>query len=141
MEASKKLQDYSRIETEVFHGSENSRIDLLLIDSSLNKCYIEVKNVTMVENNISFFPNAVSTRATKHLREPINAVRRGNRVIIFYCIQRKDVQEVRPADDIDPEYSKPLRCSIAAGVQTLVYQFVASNTAIEPGKRIPVVHS
>lgn len=135
----KELQDYSRLNTEVPYGSENSRIDLLLENGPSNKCYIEVKNVTMAKNNISFFPDAVSSRASKHLRELMNMVKQGHRAVIFYCVQRNDTQEVRPADEIDPEYGKLLRQSIDAGVQALAYQFIVGTSAIELNMRIPVV--
>ncbi len=119
-----ELAGYGRIRSEVRYGEERSRIDLLL-DSPCDKrtipCYIEVKNVTLVDNGVARFPDAVSVRASKHLRELMSVVRTGLRAVIFFCVQRGDVHEVRPADDIDPLYGKTLREAVACGVECLAW--------------------
>ncbi len=138
-----ELQDYDLIRREVKYGEENSRIDLLLIDEkkeSENKpdCYVEVKNVTLVEDETALFPDAVTKRGSKHLRELQAMVKQGKRAVIFYCIQRDDVREFRPADDIDPEYGQLLREAIKSGVEALAYSAKISPQGIELITNVPV---
>ncbi len=118
------LAGYRRIRSEVRYGEERSRIDLLLDrpdDPQSIPCYVEVKNVTLVDDGIACFPDAVSVRASKHLRELMSVVRAGQRAVIFFCVQRGDVREVRPADHVDPRYGETLREAVACGVECLAY--------------------
>ncbi len=118
------LAGYQRIRSEVRYGEERSRIDLLLDrpdDPQSIPCYVEVKNVTLVDDGIACFPDAVSVRASKHLRELMSVVRAGQRAVIFFCVQRGDVREVRPADHVDPRYGETLREAVASGVECLAY--------------------
>jgi sugar fermentation stimulation protein A len=143
----RELQGYRSIHTEVKYGRENSRIDLLLQpfdDARQNyqpsiPCYVEVKNVTLVENRVAYFPDAVSKRGSKHLRELIEVVQQGNRGVIFFCVQRADAVEVKPADHVDVEYGQWLRRAVEQGVQALAYQASVTPTEIRLVKRLPVV--
>lgn len=137
-----ELSGYERVRREVPYGNENSRIDLLLESGesdSKPSCYVEVKNVTLVENRIGYFPDAVTSRGAKHLRELMNVVDQGSRAVIFYCIQRNDCDELRPADHIDENYGHTLREAVAAGVEALAYAFDVSPSEIIPARRLPVV--
>jgi sugar fermentation stimulation protein A len=134
-----ELQGYTHIQTEVPYGKERSRIDLLLQDQSGKHCYVEVKNVTLVENDTALFPDAVSKRGSKHLRELIEMHKQGNRSVIFYCVQRKDAQQLKPADEIDPEYGQTLRLAIKSGVEALAYRAVVSKPEISLSTRLPVL--
>src|SRR5690606_15898824 len=99
-----------RIRPEVRYGSENSRIDLLLQGhGEAPDCYVEVKNVTLARDGAGLFPDAVSTRGTKHLRELTAMVGQGARACLCFCVQRGDVERMQPADDIDPDYGAALR--------------------------------
>jgi sugar fermentation stimulation protein A len=133
-----ELQGYAEIRTEVRYGKEKSRIDLLLEDTIKPPCYVEVKNVTLVNSGIAYFPDAVSKRGTKHLRELIEMVKDGNRAVIFYCLQRNDASEVRPADDIDSVYGQTLRRAINEGVEALAYQAVVTTEQINLKKTLTV---
>lgn len=114
-----ELQGYATIRSEVRYGQENSRVDLLL-EADI-PCYVEVKNVTLAENGIGYFPDAVSARGSKHLRELMGVVAAGQRAVIFFCVQRNDVREVRPADHIDPVYGRTLREALESGVEAVAY--------------------
>jgi len=117
------LSGYVSIRPEVRYGVERSRIDLLLQGCQRPDCYVEVKNVTTCdEQGAGFFPDAVSVRASRHLRELMEMVRQGQRAVIFFCVQRGDVQFVRPADEIDPHYGKTLRFALAAGVEAMAWR-------------------
>ena len=120
----KELQGYTTIRPEAPYG-KNSRIDLLLSGSS-GCCYVEVKNVTLREGDKALFPDAVTTRGQKHLRELMEVVRNGSRGVIFFVVQRGDCQTVSPADAIDPEYGRLLRLAVKSGVEALAYQAFVS---------------
>ena len=134
-----ELQGYSHMQAEVPYGNENSRIDLLLQDEAGNQCYVEIKNVTLVEDGTAFFPDAVSERGSKHLRELIEMHKQGHRSVIFYCVQRKDAEQLRPADKIDPKYGQTLRMAIQSGVEALAYRAVVGNREVLLASRLPVL--
>lgn len=134
----KELQGYAGIRQEVRYGEENSRIDLLL-EQGERRCYVEVKNVTLVEGRAALFPDAVTQRGAKHLRELAAMVRQGQRAAIFFCVQRGDARELRPADRIDPQYGRTLREVLAAGVEALAYRADVSLDNIVLRTRLPVV--
>ena len=135
----RELQGYRLIRNEVPYGNENSRIDLLLENGTDKKCFVEIKNVTMAEEGTAFFPDAVSLRGTRHLRELAGVVEENHRGVIFYCVQRKDVREVKPADEIDPRYGQTLREVIRRGVEAMAYQVMISTAGISLDHAIPVV--
>jgi sugar fermentation stimulation protein A len=132
-----ELQGYAMIRPEVPYG-EHSRIDLLL-ESPGQRCFVEVKNVTLVENNQALFPDAVTTRGQKHLHELMRVVREGDRGVIFFTVQRGDGSTVSPADDIDPEYGRLLRLAIKNGVEALAYRALVTPQEILLKERLPVV--
>lgn len=133
-----ELQGYTQILTEVPYGHENSRIDLLLKNDTQD-CYVEIKNVTATDaQGLAIFPDAVTTRGTKHLRELKAMVEAGQRAVIFFSIQRADVTAFRPASEIDPLYAATLTEVLAAGVEALAYQAVVSPAKICLQKRLPV---
>lgn len=133
-----ELAGYGSIRQEVRYGA-NSRIDLLLQADGRPDCYVEVKNVTLVEGGIAYFPDAVTSRGTKHLRELAAMVAAGHRAVIFFCVQRDDASEVRPADAIDPTYGQALRNVLAHGVEALAYGAEPTPTGIELDRPLPVV--
>lgn len=138
----KELQNYHNILTEVPYGDEKSRIDLLLKKDDANdtgQCYVEVKNVTLVENNIAYFPDAISIRGTRHLRELMEMVNQGHRAVIFYCVQRSDATEVRPAASTDPAYTETLRKAVQTGVEAMAYRARVSTKEIKLVESIPVL--
>ncbi|MGD9786621.1 MAG: DNA/RNA nuclease SfsA [Sulfuricellaceae bacterium] len=133
-----ELQGYSRIRREVRFGAENSRVDLLL-EGDGPSCYVEVKNVTAaVENGVAIFPDAVSGRGAKHLRELAAMAEAGHRAVLCFCVQRRDVAEVRPADAIDPVYGRTLREAMNRGMEAIAYRAEISPAGIELRHPLPV---
>lgn len=117
----RELQGYDTVRSEVAYGSEKSRIDFLL-ENSHEKCFVEVKNVTLRDaKGQGLFPDAVSERGTKHVRELMQMKREGHRAVLLYCVQHTGIEWVEPADAIDPLYGKTLREAIAAGVEVFAY--------------------
>ncbi len=117
-----ELTGYSTLKREVKYGAENSRIDILLSSDERPDCYIEVKSVTLAtEDGFGEFPDAVTTRGQKHLRELEQMVAEGKRAVLFFCVQHTGINIVSPADSIDPAYGKALRQAMAAGVEVMVW--------------------
>lgn len=137
------LSGYRELHPEVKYGQENSRIDFLLQDHqgrSGKDCYIEVKNVTLgMGSGLGLFPDAVSTRGTRHLRELMHIVDQGDRAVLFFCVQHTGINWVEPALEIDPQYSATLVQAAAAGVEMMAWQASMSEDEISLAKEIPVV--
>lgn len=134
-----ELSDYASIKTEVKYGEEGSRIDLLL-DAPGQSCFVEVKSVTLkLENGLGVFPDAVSDRGRKHLRELISAKEKGHRAVLFFCVQHTGIQRVAPADQIDPKYAETFRQAIKAGVEVLAYRAQVDIENIELKEFLPVL--
>lgn len=137
-----ELAGYEKIQAEVRYGEENSRVDLLLSSPAISQaipCYVEVKNVTLVDDGVAFFPDAVSARASKHLRELMSVVDGGQRAVIFFCVQRGDVREVRPAAQVDPHYAQTLHEAIDRGVECLAYAADVATDGVVLKRALPVV--
>jgi sugar fermentation stimulation protein A len=132
-----QVEKYSEIKKEVKYGA-NSRIDILLTQEGLKDCYLEVKNVTLYENNFMLFPDAVTERGQKHLMELLNVVKNGSRGIIFFLINRPEGQSFKPADHIDPVYGKLLREVARQGVEVLAYRAHHTLKGIEIHESIPI---
>lgn len=119
-----ELGGYAGLRAEVAYGAERSRIDFLLEGHPRHPdCFLEVKNVTAaVADGVALFPDAVTARGTKHLRELAAMAAAGRRAAILFCVQRGDVGAVRPADAIDPLYGRTLRQVAAGGVEVLAWR-------------------
>jgi len=115
-----ELSGYPTIRREV-KVSAHTRLDLCL-EGTKGNCYVEVKNVTLAVDGTAAFPDAVSERGTKHLKELMRLKRQGHRAAIVFVIQRDDCDSFRPADEIDQEYGRWLRRAIKAGVDALPYR-------------------
>lgn len=115
-----ELEGYDARRREVPYG-RGSRIDLLLWNASGERCFVEVKSTTLAEGKTALFPDAVTERGRKHLRELARVARRGERAVQFFFVSRADVEVFRPADAIDPEYGRALRRAARAGVEILAW--------------------
>lgn len=133
------LQGYASVRGEVRYGAA-SRIDLLLEAPGRAPCYVEVKNLTAaVEGGVGFFPDAVTERGARHLREMAAQVAVGARAVLVFCVQREDVVEVRPADHIDPAYGAALRAAVVAGVEVVALGARVAPDEIRLDRALPVV--
>jgi len=116
-----ELAGYGRLRAEVRYGSEKARIDLLLDDDARGRCWVEVKNVHWKVGAFARFPDAVTTRGAKHLRELAAQVAIGERAVMLYVIQRADCAALGLARDVDPAYARACEEAAAAGVEFLAY--------------------
>lgn len=115
------LADYGSVRPEVKYGT-GSRIDFLLQEPGLPDAYVEVKSVTLSrQNGLAEFPDSVTARGAKHLRELAEMVAEGHRAIMLYLVQRTDCTGFTLASDIDPQYDATYRAARDQGVETLCY--------------------
>jgi sugar fermentation stimulation protein len=101
-----------------------------------DQLWVECKNVTMVEDEVALFPDAVTERGQKHLRELMALARTGARVALFFLIQRPDGKCFGPADMIDPAYAELLYRALDAGVEAWPYEAVVTPSGIGLGRRL-----
>lgn len=113
------LPGLCNVRTEVKYGDERSRIDVLAQDGEGRQVFIEVKNVTLKEGVWALFPDAVTARGTKHLRELQAMLRAGHRAAIALFVHRNDVDRFDAAREIDPVYAAELDRAAQAGVRIL----------------------
>jgi sugar fermentation stimulation protein A len=131
-----ELRGYENILREVKIGN-HSRIDLLLTKESGKRCFVEIKNCTLVYDGVAYFPDAVTSRGLKHLQELQKLVSTGCRCVMFYFIQRMDARKFSPADHIDALYAKTLREVVKKGVEILVYDVDIDLKGIRLRNKIP----
>ncbi|BBA79503.1 sugar fermentation stimulation protein [cyanobacterium endosymbiont of Rhopalodia gibberula] len=115
---------YTQVHCEVPYGSnKKSRIDFLLTqDGEKSPIYIEVKNTTLSQGTMALFPDTVTSRGQKHLKELISLLP-DVRPIMLYFISRKDCYSFAPGDNFDATYGKLLRKAVNEGVEILPYRF------------------
>ena len=131
-----ELDGYAEVKSEVRMG-DHSRVDLMLQDAEQGRCFVEIKNCTMVRNRIACFPDAVTKRGLKHLDELIVQLSPRQRSVMFFFIQRMDAEAFQPADAIDPDYGSVLRQAVALGVEILAYDVHIDLQGIRLNRRLP----
>ena len=117
--------------------STASRLDFL-IQANGKKCYIEVKNCSLAENGIALFPDAVTSRGTRHLHELDRLRSFEVDTAVLFCVQRADARSFMPAKLIDPEYTETLVKVYENGVKVLAYQADVNPDSVTITKKIPV---
>ncbi len=126
-----ELAGYDALRGEVTYGHERSRIDFLLEDPVRGRCWVEVKNVHWRVGDFARFPDAVTSRGAKHLRELAAQVAIGERAAMVYVVQRNDCERLGLARDIDPAYADACARAATAGVEFLAYACRVSLEGIE----------
>jgi len=131
----KQLIKFNSVNPEI-KFSDKTRFDFL-ISNNKEKCFLEVKNVTLVrKEKIAEFPDAITSRGTKHLKELINAKKKGFGSYILYLIQREDCRSFKIAEDIDREYKITFNEALKNGVRMLCYDCKLSNEEIKLNNQI-----
>lgn len=134
-----ELSGYPALRREVKYGV-NSRIDILLENNDLSRCYVEIKNVHLMrKSGLAEFPDSVTTRGKKHLVELSNMVSEGHRAVMVYLVQRGDAEEFSLARDIDVAYGEAFDAAGEAGVEALAYDCEITQQAIQVSRRIPIL--
>lgn len=133
------LEGYRNIQREVRYGAEKSRIDLLLSQHPAQAdCYIEVKSVTLSEAEHGFFPDAVTLRGQKHIRELMAMVSAGQRAALLFIVGHSAIQSVKPAAHIDPAYAQLCIQAKRAGVEFYALSVNITAQRLTPGKLLKV---
>lgn len=127
---------YTHFKPETPRGE--SRLDACITGPNLPTLWVECKNVTMVEDGVACFPDAVTLRGQKHLREMIDIVQEGERAATFYLVQRADGECFGPADVIDPAYAELFWEAVQAGVEVYAFRTTISLEGIYLGEQIPL---
>lgn len=135
-----ELAGFTALKREVSYGVENSRVDFRL-QYPEGDLYLEVKSVTLGydDSPVAAFPDAVTQRGARHLRELAALARQGVRAALLYCVNLSGIVAVRPAREIDPAYTAALHEAIVAGVQVLAYGADISAEEVRLVRRLEVV--
>lgn len=135
-----ELNGFIGLKREVAYGVENSRIDFRL-DYEHGSAWVEVKSVTLGFDGtkVAAFPDAVTQRGARHLRELAGLARVGVRAVQLYCVNLSGIDAVRPADEIDSVYAAALREAVAAGVEVLAYGVALTPEQMWVDRPLPVL--
>lgn len=135
----KMLTGYQTLRREVRYG-EASRIDILLEDAGKGRCYVEVKNVHLMRQaGLAEFPDCVTERGAKHLRELAAMAAEGHRAVMVFLIQRTDAKRFSLAADLDPGYAAAFRVASEAGVEAMAFRCRMSEAEIALDRAVPIV--
>lgn len=115
-----ELAQYTKVTPEVQVGS--SRIDFLLQQDGSPDAYVEVKSVTLAEQQIALFPDTITERGRKHCGELAAIAQQGSAAFLLFCIQRENISEFKVAKHIDPKYAEALEYAKENGVIILAYR-------------------
>lgn len=134
------LADYQQIRREVKYG-DSSRVDFLLTQPGLCDVYLEVKSVTLhQEQDLGAFPDAVTTRGQKHLQELMAIKHSGSRAVLLFCVMHSLIKRVTVAQAVDEKYARLLREAISKGVEVYCYSVKMSETGLVLDQELPLVN-
>ena len=129
-----ELSGYASFRREVKYGA-NSRIDFLLENKAKKKCYVEVKSLTLTRKRaIAEFPDSITSRGAKHLKELSRMVKEGNRAVLLFLVCRNDCKFYDIAADLDPYYHKCFKEAKEVGVEVICYDAEITLENIKLGK-------
>ncbi|MDJ1009133.1 MAG: DNA/RNA nuclease SfsA [Paracoccaceae bacterium] len=132
------LAEYDRVRAEVAYG-ERSRVDFLATGAGRPDAYVEVKNVHLRrDGDWAEFPDSVTARGAKHLRELGAMAEAGHRAVMLYLVQRTDCARVRFAGDIDPAYAAAAAEAEARGVEMIAHGTTITTEGVWLGPALPV---
>ena len=134
-----ELKNNDIIQSEVFYNKE-TRFDFL-IEKKKQKSFIEVKNVTLFrEKKTAEFPDAITTRGSKHLLTLIDAIKKGYKSYLIFLVQIQNMENFKIAKDIDEEYYKNYLIAKKAGVNFLAYRCKLNSKEIRIEKKLKIIN-
>lgn len=131
-----ELSGYGLVRREVRYG-HGSRIDLLLQEPERPDCYVEIKNVHLRRDGMAAFPDSVTARGARHLRELVDMAAAGARAVLLFVVQREDCGAFTAAADLDPAYAEALELAARSGVEVLCYDCSITLEAVHLRRRLP----
>lgn len=132
------LSGYTHCQAEVKYGAENSRIDFRLQADCRADCYIEVKSVTLLQQGKGYFPDAVTVRGQKHLRELSAMAAAGHRAVLLFAVMHSGIADVSPARHIDARYAEQLFQAQQSGVEIIACRVALSPAGLLLKNTLPV---
>tara|TARA_B100000945_G_scaffold231760_1_gene188123 strand:- start:394 stop:1092 length:699 start_codon:yes stop_codon:yes gene_type:complete len=134
-----ELKNLDEIKSEVFYNKE-TRFDFL-IKKNQQKIFLEVKNVTLFRNSkIAEFPDAITSRGSKHLLTLIDAIKKGYKSYLLFLVQIQNMENFKIASDIDKEYYKNYIAAKKAGVNFLAYRCKITSEKIFIEKKLKIIN-
>ena len=120
-----QLKGYNSLRTEVKYA-ERSRVDILLEDEKIGRCWVEVKNVHLrrdsrESNGTAEFPDSVTVRGSRHIEDLVDQIKIGDKSVLIFLIQRMDCKDFKIARDIDPFYYETLLRGMENGLEVLCF--------------------
>ena len=135
----KEVKNSNNIKPEVFFDKE-TRFDFL-VEKNNQKTFVEVKNVTLSrKDKLAEFPDAVTSRGSKHLKTLIDATKKGYKTYLLFLVQIQGVTDFKIAKDIDKEYYENYKLAKKAGVKFLAYRCKISSKEIKIEKKIKIIN-
>ena len=135
----KELKNIEKIKSEVFFNKE-TRFDFL-VEKKNEKSFIEVKNVTLLrDHKIAEFPDAITSRGSKHLLALIDAIKKGYKSYLIFLVQIQNMENFKIAKDIDEEYYKNYLIAKKAGVNFLAYRCRLNSKEIRIEKKLKIIN-
>ena len=135
----KEVKNSHNIKPEVFFDKE-TRFDFL-VEKNNQKTFVEVKNVTLSrKDKLAEFPDAVTSRGSKHLKTLIEATKKGYKTYLLFLVQIQGVTDFKIAKDIDKEYYENYKLAKKAGVKFLAYRCKISSKEIKIEKKIKIIN-
>ena len=134
-----ELSGYNQLKSEVKYGDEGSRIDFMLQAEDRPECYIEVKSVTLADQENGYFPDAVTLRGQKHLRELMSVAAAGKRAVLLFAVLHSAIERFSPARHIDLKYAQLLNEAQKQGVEVLAYKAELSADNMTLRSSLPIV--
>ena len=135
----KEVKNSNNIKPEVFFDKE-TRFDFL-VEKDNQKTFVEVKNVTLSrKDKLAEFPDAVTSRGSKHLKTLIAATKKGYKTYLLFLVQIQGVTDFKIAKDIDKEYYENYKLAKKAGVKFLAYRCKISSKEIKIEKKIKIIN-
>jgi len=137
----REFNSYGKLTREFCYGS--SRLDFLLekrYGRGTDKCYLEVKSCSLVEDGVALFPDAPTERGSRHLRELMNvkSYNKNHRASIMFIVQRGDAGSLRPNEGTDPKFAQTLQMALAKGVEAYAYTVNFNTESMTLARSIPV---
>lgn len=134
-----ELAAYTGVQAEVPYG-RNSRVDFLLTGPGLPPCFVEVKNTTWPTPDGGIgFPDSVTERGLKHLKELVRMRKDGARAVMFYLVNREDGAFFRPAYEKDEAYARALERAVKSGVEVIARRVVFDLPSLGVGEVLPTL--
>ena len=133
------FEDLQDIRREVKSPDGQSRFDFCLTERDGSLCYLEVKSVTLAEGSQGYFPDAVTSRGTKHVQGLAELARAGIHTCLLFCVQHSAIEQVSVARHIDPAYAAAVTDAVAAGVQIIAVGCEISQEKITINQLLPVI--